>query len=110
MQFVVDAQLPPALARWLTQAGHPSEHVADCGMSSVPDMVIWEYAARMGAVILTKDHDFADIRTLSEADVPRVVWLRIGNSRRATLLHWFIPLLPEILAALEGGARIVEVE
>ena len=30
-RFLVDAQLPPALARWLTAHGHPSQHVFDFG-------------------------------------------------------------------------------
>jgi predicted nuclease of predicted toxin-antitoxin system len=34
MRFLVDAQQPPALARWLTAAGHPSEHVADLGVAT----------------------------------------------------------------------------
>ena len=29
MRFIVDAQLPPALARWLTVKGPQAEHVAD---------------------------------------------------------------------------------
>jgi len=93
MQFLVDAQLPPALARWLTAAGHPSAHVADIGMATAQDPAVWEYAALNSAVIVTKDQDFAVLRILSDAPTPSVVWLRIGNSRRATLLRRFGPLL-----------------
>lgn len=32
MRFLVDAQLPPALARWLAAQGHEAEHVGDIGM------------------------------------------------------------------------------
>jgi predicted nuclease of predicted toxin-antitoxin system len=32
MRFLVDAQLPPALARHLVAAGHEAQHVADLGM------------------------------------------------------------------------------
>ncbi len=34
MRFLVDAQLPPALARWLAANGHAAEHVADRQMES----------------------------------------------------------------------------
>lgn len=34
MRFLVDAQLPPALARKLEALGHVAEHVADQGMAS----------------------------------------------------------------------------
>ena len=30
VRFLVDAQLPPALARWVTEAGRDGEHVGDC--------------------------------------------------------------------------------
>jgi len=109
MRFLVDSQLPPALARWLTAAGHPSEHVADVAMASATDRSVWAHAVRTGAVIVTKDQDFAVLRIMSDAPTPGVVWLRIGNSRRVELLRWFEPILPAILTALGEGTRLVEV-
>lgn len=44
MRFLVDAQLPPALARYLTDAGHQAEHVYDIGMGAASDKAIWSYA------------------------------------------------------------------
>jgi len=41
---------------------------------------------------------------------PAIVWLRIGNTRRATLLQWFEPLLPQVEEALERGETLIEVE
>ena len=54
MRFLVDAQLPPALARWLVGKGHEAEHLADCGLAEASDRPIWRYALDAGAVILTK--------------------------------------------------------
>ena len=54
MRFLVDAQLPPALARWLVGKGYKAEHVADCVLAEASDRVIWRYALSVGAVILTK--------------------------------------------------------
>ena len=59
MRFLVDAQLPSALARWMAAKGHKSEHVSDCGLSAATDPVIWDYAAGVNAIIVTKDEDFA---------------------------------------------------
>ncbi|MFO7808043.1 MAG: DUF5615 family PIN-like protein, partial [Guyparkeria sp.] len=42
MRFLVDAQLPPALARWLTERGHHAQHVADIGMMAATDHQIWQ--------------------------------------------------------------------
>ena len=44
MRFLVDAQLPPALARWLAGRGHTAEHVADLMMAGASDRMISERA------------------------------------------------------------------
>jgi predicted nuclease of predicted toxin-antitoxin system len=59
VRVLVDAQLPPALARWLEQQGHVAEHVADIGLARSPDRDLWDYALRVGAAVVTKDEDFA---------------------------------------------------
>ena len=59
MRFLVDAQLPPALARWLAAQGHEAEHVVDCELAQASDPAIWDYAISVGAIIVTKDEDFA---------------------------------------------------
>jgi hypothetical protein len=64
MRLLVDAQLPPALARWLVEQGHAAEHVHDLGLHAADDRVLWDYAVPVGAVIVTKDEDFALRRTL----------------------------------------------
>lgn len=107
MRFLVDAQLPPALARWLAERGHPAEHVFDLGMAGADDRDIWAYAARVGAVIVTKDEDFAERR--ARADGPAVVWIRVGNTSRRDLLTWFRFRLPAINDALSRGETVIEI-
>ena len=65
MKFLIDAQLPPALARWLREAGHEASHVEDDGLRDAEDGAIWAHALKTGAIIVTKDEDFAarSIRT-----------------------------------------------
>jgi predicted nuclease of predicted toxin-antitoxin system len=66
MRFLVDAQLPPALARWLSGKGHEAEHVADRQMEAASDTAIWDFALRASAAIITKDEDFAQRKVLTE--------------------------------------------
>ncbi len=40
MRFVIDAQLPPALARMLAAHGHHAEHVEDIGLRDADDSPI----------------------------------------------------------------------
>lgn len=108
MRFLVDAQLPPALARRLVEGGHEAEHVGDSGMQAASDAAIWDYAARQRAVIVTKDEDFAQRKTLTGTG-PAVVWIRQPNTRRRPLLAWFDRVLPEILSALDRGETLIEI-
>ena len=108
MRFLVDAHLPPALARWLTDRGHRAEHVADLGLAAASDSVIWDFAASVQAIIVTKDEDFARRRRMSGAG-PVVLWLRVPNTRRRAMLVWFENVLDDVLLALERGETLVEV-
>jgi predicted nuclease of predicted toxin-antitoxin system len=44
MRFLVDAQLPPALTRWITSNRNQAERVAvaDLGMTNASDREIWQ--------------------------------------------------------------------
>lgn len=108
MRFVIDAQLPPALARMLVGLGHTAEHVADIGLRDADDSPIWEYALKKEAVILTKDEDFAHRQGQSRI-APILVLVRIGNTSRRALLEWIEPLIPQIVDLIEKGDRIIEV-
>ena len=45
-------------------------------------------AADLNASIITKDEDFAVRRVLQKAG-PSVVWIRLGNTGKRQMLHWF---------------------
>jgi len=111
VKFLVDANLPPALARFLEKEGHEASHVYDQEMGEAKDSEIWDYALQTGAVIITKDEDFEDRSTrLSElGKVPSIIWIRLGNTTKRTLLIWFSNLLPEITLRLEAGERLIEI-
>lgn len=108
MRFIVDEQLPPALARWLSERGHSADHVIDLGLQSASDTAIWDHALQSSAVIISKDEDFAQRKALTNAG-PAVVWVRAPNTRRRELLVWFEALLPDILSALQRGETMIEV-
>lgn len=92
----------------LRRAGHEAEHVFDLGMIAKPDIEIWRYAEGTGAVILTKDADFATMR-MHAANGPVVVWLRLGNVTNAELEQVLKSVLPQIAMAMEAGEQLVEI-
>ena len=108
MKFIVDAQLPPALASALREAGHDAHAVRDVGLRDAEDSDIWAYAPANHAVVITKDQDFAE-RLMSCKTAPAIVWLRIGNTANRALLALLMPLLPTIISRIESGDNLVEV-
>lgn len=107
-RFLVDAQLPPALARKIAGMGYAAEHLLDVGLLESSDSQIWDYALANDTVILTKDEDFAIRASVSKAS-PSIVWVRIGNCPNARLLAWFEKEMPSVIAALDAGSCLVEI-
>jgi predicted nuclease of predicted toxin-antitoxin system len=56
---------------------------------------------------VTKDEDFADM-VATGREAPPVVWVRIGNTRRAALPEWFEPLIEQIVEMVLSGQRLIE--
>lgn len=107
-RFLVDAQLPPALARKIASLGYAAEHLLDLGLLAAEDSEVWDYALAKEAVIITKDEDFA-IRASVSKNAPAIVWVRIGNCANARLLAWFEQEWPSVIATLQAGNRLVEI-
>lgn len=109
MRFLVDCQLPRALAERLRQAGHSADHVADVGLRGAPDRAIWQHAIDNQSTIVTKDEDFSLLAT-STVSGPSVVWVRLGNTRNDILWKTIETMLPTIVAAITaGGERLIEI-
>ena len=69
MKFLVDANLPPGLAAWMSGHGHDGDHVFNAPGHTASDAVIFD----------------------------------------AELNRWLEPILPEIVARLEAGEKLIEV-
>lgn len=108
MRFLVDDQLPVALARALTAAGHDARHVFDCGLKGADDRIIWRYACEQARVIVTKDEDFVRLQSARPPRAP-VLWLRVGNTRKQPFLAALMPVVADIVAKFDSGEMVVEV-
>jgi predicted nuclease of predicted toxin-antitoxin system len=106
VRFLIDAQLPPGLARWLSARGHPSDHVHDLGLGAASDDEIEAKAVELQAVVWSKDSDFADRSRRAQG---LQVWIRFGNTSNASLQARIAPHLPTIGAALLDGEVLLEV-
>lgn len=107
-RFLIDAQLPPALATRLRETGFEAVHIAEIGLGAAADKVIAAEAERRHAVLVTKDEDFADL--LSRGAIRcQVLWLRIGNTTNEALWRRMELLMADIAAAFDDGERIIEI-
>lgn len=73
MKFLIDAQLPPALARLLISLGHEALHVVEAELLGSTDQAIWNYAVANTRAIITKDEDFKNILLLAAAPTTPVI-------------------------------------
>ena len=108
MRFLVEAQLPPALAKWIADKGYSASAVRDQGLQNSYDGSIENFPTASDWVVVTKDEDMVE-RALGRKDGARVVWLRSGNSTNHALFAWLESLWPEVIRQLDQGQRVIEV-
>jgi predicted nuclease of predicted toxin-antitoxin system len=108
VNFLVDNQLPEALCRSLKDRGYESVHVLDLNLDEASDIQIWKYAASGDWIVVSKDEDFLHLAN-RPGDTGRLLWVRIGNCRKQTLLQAFDKELPRIIQAFDSGARVIEI-
>ncbi|MFA5265400.1 MAG: DUF5615 family PIN-like protein, partial [Opitutaceae bacterium] len=80
----------------------------EVGLREADDSAIWAHTLQSGAIILTKDEDFA-MRSQQVQNGPVIIWLRVGNCSNTALRAWLEPRLPGILQLVAQGSRLVEV-
>ena len=78
MKLLFDENLSRRLCQKLEDIFPDCKQVCLVGLENVDDRDIWQYAAKEGLTIVSKDGDFHDLSFLLGAP-PKVIWLRIGN-------------------------------
>ena len=59
--------------------------------------------------IVTKDEDFQILANRQGSIPPQVVWVRLGNCRKAILLDAFSRITPSLRDLLAAGNAVVEI-
>lgn len=108
MLFLVDAQLPPVLAKDLCAAGFDALHVADLDLLTATDAQIWDETVAQSAILITKDRDFALIRAARRTG-PQIVWIRFGNIDNRSLSRKILGAMPKVIMAIQRGDTVVEI-
>jgi predicted nuclease of predicted toxin-antitoxin system len=107
VKFLVDNQLPAALARFIAARGHESSHVLELRLAQATDGEICRRAELDEMILVSKDEDFFHLAVRSGATL-RLIWVRMGNCRKRALLSSFERAWPRIMDSLAAGDRVVE--
>ncbi len=103
MRFLIDAQLPPRLARWLVAQEHDAVHTMDLlpDGNRTPDARINAISIREERVVVTKDSDFVDT-FLQQRTPHKLLLIATSNVNNRELLRMFGDNLQMIVQALEA--------
>jgi predicted nuclease of predicted toxin-antitoxin system len=100
MKFIVDAQLPRRLARWLREKGFDTVHTLDLpARNRTDDDDINALSMAENRVVISKDSDFYD-RFFEKLEPHKLLFLTTGNIRNDDLIALFDKNLGEIVLAL----------
>lgn len=106
MNFLVDAQLPRRLARYLLSQGHDALHTLDLPEANrTPDRSILHVAARDGRVVVTKDSDFVDSFILA-GEPEKLLLISTGNISNVELDEIITANLERIVTALSSSSFV----
>src|SRR5262249_47546937 len=79
MRFLVDANVPRSALALLQKFGHIAEYVRDIGLGASADAQVALHAQQTKAALLTRDLDFADLRTYPPSSYEGIVVLRLPD-------------------------------
>lgn len=113
MRFLLDANLPRSAAAAAVANGDEALHVRDIGLGDATDEQIAAHAPAHALVLVTRDLDFADVRTYPPAGSPGIVVLRMPEhaiaSEIAAVLGRFVARR-DIVERLAGRLAVVDRE
>lgn len=107
MKFLVDAQLPKSLARFLRERGFDAIHTLELpDKNRTDDLVINQVSLAESRIVITKDSDFYDSYHAKQEPF-KLLYLTMGNIHNRDLLYLFETNLLLIIHSLQTG-EVVE--
>jgi predicted nuclease of predicted toxin-antitoxin system len=106
LKLLVDTNLSSKLADRLRESGYDCSHWKDIGDPAAPDAELFDWAKRIGAVVITRDIGFSGILAATQFDAPSVVQVRCNDSFSATLFPIVFQALQQSEEQLRLGALV----
>jgi predicted nuclease of predicted toxin-antitoxin system len=108
MRFLLDENLSPRLAGFLSAAGHDVLHLRDIGLSRASDEVVIARARTDDRVLVSADTDFGTLLARDGSASPSFLLMRRASGRRASeQAHLILDNLIAIEGDLMAGAIVV---
>jgi predicted nuclease of predicted toxin-antitoxin system len=85
-RFFVDEDLPLSLATLLRQKGHLCEHIVGLGRRGAPDQKVFELAQERGAILISRDTDFANVLQFPLGSHSGIVVVRFPSETRSRVI------------------------
>lgn len=109
MKLLLDENLSQRIIPFIEPVYQGSTHVALVGLERANDQEVWEFARKEGYILVSKDSDFYDLSLLYGAP-PQVVWIRHGNTGKATVVRALLDSAEKIQQLLfQEGVACVEI-
>jgi predicted nuclease of predicted toxin-antitoxin system len=109
LKLWLDAQLSPQLAHWISSHFELEvTPVRERALRDATDEEIFFAARQAGAVVMTKDRDFA-LLLARHGPPPQVLWVTCGNTSNKRMRQILGELLAEALELLSVGEPLVEI-
>jgi len=106
MKFLVDAQLPIRLARFLQSAGYDTVHTRDLPQqNATPDSIVNTISIQQERVVITKDADFVQ-SFLIQKQPYKLLLITTGNIKNSDLEALFAQSLPHLVKLFEQHSYI----
>lgn len=108
MKFLVDAQLPKRLQKWLVARGYDAIHTLDLpDKNRTTDNQINELSVQQERVVISKDSDFFD-RFFQKLEPYKLIYLTTGNISTDALIDIFERNFDQIFTEIQFS-NVVEV-
>ena len=108
MKFLIDAQLPKALASLLQEKGYDAIHTLEMpNRNATDDKEINELSIKEKRIVISKDSDFYDSYTANREPY-RLLYLTTGNIRNKELLEIFNNNIKKIITEFTNS-YVIEV-
>jgi len=101
MKFLIDAQLPPLLKKYLQSENHDVKHTDDLpDKEFTTDNYLRNIAREENRILITKDEDFVETCLLKNSP-EKLLWITTGNIVNAKLLELFSKNISLIIEGFE---------